>query len=290
MTASAVANVVVAAGGLGTRVADWARYMPKEFQAVAGRPGLVHLLDEIATLGPARVAVVYHPYYQPFITWAKTCLSAAGAARYYALAHRPDAELHRWPELDVHFVPQHGTYADITSVLNGVEHLGTGEEEVLVAFADNLYPDCVPLRDLARLASGPAVLARPFDPAAAPTRGVIICSPTGTFAELVEKPTPARVAELAQRHGPANLRLLEGRARLTSDLVTHLATATTPRAGEPKLSLALADYARHHAVQVLTTHSSVIDLGTPAEADVRRPPGPRPVTHGPPQQEAPAAT
>jgi hypothetical protein len=56
------ALVVVAAGGLGTRVHPWARFIPKEFYPVVGRPGITLLLDEIVGLGPARVVIVYHPY------------------------------------------------------------------------------------------------------------------------------------------------------------------------------------------------------------------------------------
>ena len=42
------------AGGLGTRVHGWARFIPKEFYPVDGRPGITHLLEEIAALGPGR--------------------------------------------------------------------------------------------------------------------------------------------------------------------------------------------------------------------------------------------
>jgi NDP-sugar pyrophosphorylase family protein len=50
MTGRPLARVVVAAGGLGTRVSSWSRYLPKEFYPVDGRPGIAHLLDEIAAL------------------------------------------------------------------------------------------------------------------------------------------------------------------------------------------------------------------------------------------------
>ena len=53
----AVARQVVAAGGLGTRAAYWAQDIPKEFYPVGGRPGIVHLLEEIAALGPDAVVV-----------------------------------------------------------------------------------------------------------------------------------------------------------------------------------------------------------------------------------------
>jgi dTDP-glucose pyrophosphorylase len=44
-------RVVIAAGGLGTRVAEWAYLLPKEFQPVNGRPALLCLLDELADGG-----------------------------------------------------------------------------------------------------------------------------------------------------------------------------------------------------------------------------------------------
>ena len=70
MTGSGAIQVVVCAGGLGTRIAGWSRYIPKEFFPVGGRPGIVHLLDEIARSGPADVVIVCHPYYDAFTAWA----------------------------------------------------------------------------------------------------------------------------------------------------------------------------------------------------------------------------
>lgn len=55
MTGGNVTKVVVCAGGLGTRVARLVPVYPKEFYPVGGRPGIVHLLDEIARSGPADV-------------------------------------------------------------------------------------------------------------------------------------------------------------------------------------------------------------------------------------------
>jgi UTP-glucose-1-phosphate uridylyltransferase len=62
--ASDEVRVVVAAGGLGTGVHHWARYLPKEFQPVGGRPGITWILEEIAGLGAAHIVIVYHPYYR----------------------------------------------------------------------------------------------------------------------------------------------------------------------------------------------------------------------------------
>ncbi|GAA1824894.1 hypothetical protein HC028_26255 [Planosporangium flavigriseum] len=75
------AQVVIAAGGLGTRVGEWTHVLPKEFQPVDGRPAIVWLLDEIAALSPADVECVYHPYYEPFIGWAARTLRRRRRAR-----------------------------------------------------------------------------------------------------------------------------------------------------------------------------------------------------------------
>jgi UTP-glucose-1-phosphate uridylyltransferase len=142
MTGRQLTRVVVAAGGLGTRVSSWSRYLPKEFYPVDGRPGIAHLLDEIAALGPAEVVIIYHPYYEAFAAWARAALSPQGQDRYHQAARIRDAN---WPAgLTVPLISQHGPYADLTSVLNGADHLAAGSD-LYVAFADNLYRGDNPL-------------------------------------------------------------------------------------------------------------------------------------------------
>jgi hypothetical protein len=51
--------------------AGWAQFIPKEFYPVGGRPGITRLLEEIGGVGPARVVIVYHPYYEQFAAWAR---------------------------------------------------------------------------------------------------------------------------------------------------------------------------------------------------------------------------
>lgn len=70
------------AGGLGTRIASWARFIPKEFYPVGGRPAIVHLLEEIAQAGPADVVIVCHPYYRVVTQWASIALSQPGHDHY----------------------------------------------------------------------------------------------------------------------------------------------------------------------------------------------------------------
>jgi UTP-glucose-1-phosphate uridylyltransferase len=261
---AAPVRVVIAAGGLGTRVADWAQLLPKEFQPVDGRPALLHILDEITAAGTADAVLVYHRYYEPFIAWVRQVLQPGGAAAYRALAGLPPEPAEGHERLRLRFVRQHGGYADITSVLNGAGHLPAGP--LYVVFADNLYPAD---NALAILGDAPAeeaaVLARPFDPEQASHRGVIVTAGSGRrdlMAAMVEKPEPDQVADLLTRFGPDRLRLLEGRFRISADLLARLRRSpqrATP--GEPRLSVELAAYGRTRPVHVITTESPVIDLG-----------------------------
>lgn len=267
MNRQPISQVVVCAGGLGTRVAPWARHLPKEFTPVAGRPGIEHLLDELTALAPAQVTVVYHPFYEPFIAWAKMTLGRGGLAAYQRAAYLPRTDLPLREQLDLSFIPQRGRYADVTSVLNGTDHLHSGGD-VFVAFADNLYPHDNPSLALAAVPAGQtAVLVRPYHPAEAGHRGVIVAHHDRdalVLGELVEKPSPERAHELEDEHGPAGLWLLEGRARLSRTFVGQLRRAPMDPGTEPKLSLAIRRYAHRKPVRLVVTTSTVIDLGNPA--------------------------
>ncbi|MFD0352903.1 sugar phosphate nucleotidyltransferase [Streptomyces sp. NPDC127110] len=264
--------VVIAAGGLGTRVTGWSPFLPKEFRPVGGRPGLLHVLEESAASGAARAVVVHHPYYAPLIDWTSQVVAPGALARYQEIAQQPVGRQPLAEGLHVDFIPQHGRYADITSALNGADHLRTGD--ICLAFADNVDPGHTALTQLTSAASPgvAAVLAGPFDIDTAANHGVIICTGSGpvrTMFTLVEKPDPAHAAQLAAEHGPDNLRLLQGRIRLTPRSLRHLARAASRTAEEPKLSLALAAFARHHRVEVITNTNPLIDLGTPDRADAQ---------------------
>ena len=275
MTGRDVTQVVVAAGGLGTRVQDWSAFAPKEFTPVDGQPGIVRLLGEISALGRARVVVVYHPYYEPFIRWARRVLTTGATARYHRAAGLPPGHAPRWEQLDLAFVRQHGRYADVTSILNGAARLGDGD--LYMAFADNLYPHGNPMLALHASPAGDTVLARPYDRAEAAHRGVILATETSggrLMVDLVEKPGHGAARELEQRHGSDRLWLLEGRARLTPAFIAHLSELRLPEDTEPKLSLALRSYCHNRPVTVVATSSPVIDLGTPAGHALRSAPVP----------------
>lgn len=277
MPGSRPALVVVAAGGLGTRVHHWARFIPKEFYPVDGRPGIVHLLEEIRALGPARIVIVYHPYYEQFAAWARQVLSQHDHARYaHAARHAVTAAVP--PGLAVSFIPQHGPYADLTSVLNGADYLAV-RSGLYVAFADNLYRGSSPLPLLRDTSPGHvAVLASRYNPGLAASRGILITSPGSGQAgarrvsAVIEKPGPAQASDLEARHGPGNLLMLEGRARLTASFIQFARArqqAAQPPGGEPKLALAIGAYAREHPVLAVPTDSGIIDLGMPTFPDAK---------------------
>jgi len=276
MTGDERIKVVVAAGGLGTRVCSWARYLPKEFWPVDGRPGIVHILEEIAQLGPAHVVIVHHPYYQAFADWARQALSPHGRARYLRAAARPLTGHDPAGDLTVDFVAQHGPYADLTSILNAADHFAAapamGPDQMYVAFSDNLYPGSSPLLALRASPAAPAVLARPYQAELAGRRGVIVTTaPDNRMLDLVEKPDPITARNLERHHGTDNLMLLEGRARLTREFIAFARTHTAPAGSEPKLALAIGAYSRTRQVLVIPADSEVIDLGSPpATSDTRR--------------------
>ncbi|MEU4161716.1 hypothetical protein [Actinoplanes sp. NPDC026670] len=109
------------------------------------------------------------------------------------------------------------------------------------------------------------MLTRPFDAEQAPHRGVIVTTGTTALEQMitmVEKPDPTRARQLIDQHGADRLRLLEGRFKISPELLTELRHVPSPTGcPEPRLSTALAMHARTSAVRVVTTGSLVIDLG-----------------------------
>ncbi|MCX4966314.1 NTP transferase domain-containing protein [Streptomyces sp. NBC_00654] len=260
-----VLPVVIAAGGLGTRVSAWSPYLPKELRPVCGRPGLAHIVDEAAAIGSGHAVVVHHPYYTPLTDWTRQVLAPGALARYRMLTNQLPGRPSASDLLQVDFIAQHGRYADVTSVLNGAEHLRTGD--LYVIFADNVDPTHTALSALATAASPdtPAVLAAPFDATAADHHGVIVCAgrePVQRLVQLIEKPDREHALRLEAEHGTARLKLLQGRMRATPGLLRHLAATSRKTNSEPKLSLSLASYAQAHRVDVVTSTQPMTDLGS----------------------------
>jgi hypothetical protein len=224
--------------------------------------------DRQARPGPARVVIVYHPYYEQFSAWARQVLSRHDHARYSDAAGTgvPTAVP---PGLAVSLIPQHGAYGDLTSVLNGADYLAAGDG-LHVAFADNLYPGSAPLPQLRDACPGDvAVLASRYRRALAGSRGLLIARP-GSPGEprrvlaLAEKPGLDEAIGLEEAHGPGNLLMLEGRARLTTGFLEFARSRQDAGSGsEPKLALAIGAYAREHRVFAVPCDGEVIDLGTP---------------------------
>lgn len=146
--------------------------------------------------------------------------------------------VHPWSQ----FIPQHGPYGDITSVLNGADSLAA-EGGLYVVFADNLYLGTAPLLQLCDSCPGDVtVLASKYRRALASSCGILITrpGPEGTLRRvlaLAEKPGPADAIALEGAHGTANLLMLEGRARLTSKFIQFArARQATGPGSEPKLA------------------------------------------------------
>lgn len=258
--------VVIAAGGLGTRVGTRSPYLPKELRPVGGRPGLAHIVDDAAALGSNQAVVVHHPYYTPLIDWTRQVLSPGALARYHELTSQDAGQIPPAEHLHLDFIAQHGRYADVTCVINDAEHVDA--RELYVVFADNVDPTHTALSALATATDPgtPAVLAAPFDRVSAGHHGVIVCTGTGpvqTMVRLIEKPGLDQAARLEAEYGAARLRLLQGRMRVTPELLCYLDVTARDMAGEPKLSLLLASYARSHRVQVVTSTRPLTDLGLP---------------------------
>lgn len=251
-------SAVIAAGGLGTRRADWSRYIPKEYFPIHGKPGIALLLEEIAELGHVRAVMVHHPYYAEFSTWASRVLNMPDAYDRFAGAVPRGRN---WPGVSLDLIPQSGPYSDITSVLNADDHLGR-PSDLFVLYSDNLYPCARPTVSLGGLGAGEAaVFARPYTRAEAAHRGVLVCDGEHVVG-LVEKPDEPTARELEVRHGQHNLALLEGRSRVGRPFLDFLHSYR--QTGEPKLSLAFGTYARTAPVRVLRLNTSVTDLGAPS--------------------------
>jgi UTP-glucose-1-phosphate uridylyltransferase len=266
-------RVIIAAGGLGIRVHPWSRYLPKEFLPVRGRPGFVHLLEEIAQAGARRAVTVYHPYYEGFASWARHAFGPRAQMCYQRETGLPNLGKGLAERLAVTFIAQHGPYGDLTSLLNGADYYAqaapttTGDDEFLLAFADNLYPATNAMWAVRHAPPGVAVLARPYDRDLAPNRGVIVTTrrPNGRYMiNLIEKPIPVAAQQLEHRYGCANLMMLEGRMRLNGHFIAFARTHSTPPGGEPKLALTLAAYAQNHSVNVVPLCGDVVDLGASA--------------------------
>lgn len=268
-----ITNVVVAAGGLGTRVASWARMMPKEFLPIDQAPAFVHLLDEIRGLGEplCNVYWVYHPYYEPFIDWMKRLLFDGGLERYISLAQELNKDVGPFPALhglSLQFIRERGPYADLSSIQSCADQLDGAP--CYVMFADMLYPGSSPLVQMGQHAEdAPLVLARPYTATDAHRHGVIVASPDHgelRVADIIEKPDPIAAYQLFRRCGPDRLFLLEGRFWLTPDFVKTLTLEACHAGCEPKLSYALRNFARDERVNVAILRGASVDVGATTAA------------------------
>jgi hypothetical protein len=165
---------------------------------------------------------------------SRATLGHEGQAAYQRAASLSGIGLPLHDQLDLRFIPQQGRYADVTSVLNGADHL-RAVEGLFVAFADSLYPHDNPSLTLAAVPPGhTGVLVRPYHLAEARYHGVVVSRRLdGEFivAELVEKPSRNHAQEL-EADGQCLARLL---IYMSS---TYLQVVTCSRSGPGRNYLA----------------------------------------------------
>jgi hypothetical protein len=133
--------------------------------------------------------------------------------------------------------------------------------EGAVAFADNLYHGPSPLPPLRDASPGNVtVLASSYQPALAPSRGILITTPgqgqgPRHVERLVEKPDPAQARKLEEQHGPGSLLMLEGRALLTMGFIEFARTFQRPAAGSSPWQASIISGRHHQTRKPATLHA-----------------------------------
>jgi UTP-glucose-1-phosphate uridylyltransferase len=261
-------NVIIAAGGLGTRINEWARFIPKEFLPIGNQPGVVHLLEEVSALGPSNTYFVHHPYYERFIDWINYLLHDGGLQTYEAAlgAQGKTARPVKFKDIDMHFVPQSHSYSDVGAVFSCLKQVNN--KPVYVVFADMLYLPVQPLKLLQKAARrDPLVMGRPFDMGNVANQGVIVTrkEPNGQrIIDIVEKPSKIRARKIVGEYGEQNLFMLEGRFWFTPEFIESIVLEDCLKNGEPKLAYALRNYARVKPAYVVPMEAKLTHFGAEA--------------------------
>lgn len=260
------ADIVVAAGGLGTRVHTWSRFVPKEFYPINQRPAILYLFDEIAALGATNIYFVYHPYYEPFITWIRHLLVEGGGSKYDAVLSSLGKNLPSPVPLEgmnIQFIPESGPYCDISSLFSCMELLRSSS--FYLAFSDMLYLRGHSMAGLLNMqGEAPVIMTTPFDIKKIAHQGLIVARKVGEdheVVDIVEKPERDVALQLARQWGEENLFMLEGRFRLTKDFLDSISFESCVAGAEPKLSYALRNYARFNAVKLMRSDDVLTDVG-----------------------------
>lgn len=260
-------DIIIAAGGLGTRIDGWSSIIPKEFLPYHDRPTILHLLSEAALLSDGNIYYVYHPYYESFIQWVQKCIVDGHIGNYAAHLRSVGKDVsHNFEQLKhkIRFIPEHGTYSDISSLLSCRDALSS--DSFYLLFGDNLYPKYQYVRDIKNTSSGGvSILGSVYDEAVASKKGILITElhkGERRLVDLVEKPGSTLAKELAKKHGADSLFFLEGRFKLNHDFINSINIHQCLHNGEPKLAYALRNYAKTQSVKVHVCQEPVIDIGS----------------------------
>ena len=250
------ALVVVAAGGLGTRVHGWARFIPKEFYPVGGRPGIARLLEEIA----ARSARPRGGHRLPPLLRAVRRLGPPGAQPQRPLPLRPRGRDWRSRPPSPRALTRH-PHPAARPLRRPDLRLQRRRPPRRPGRACTSRSPTTSTRGPARLQllrdAGDVAVARQHLPPRARAQSGASSSPArqptgnrGRSGPWSRSPDPAQARALEEQHGTAEPALCsEGRARLTAPFIRFARDRqhAAPRS-EPKLALALGAYAREHQV------------------------------------------
>jgi UTP-glucose-1-phosphate uridylyltransferase len=259
-------DVVVAAGGLGTRVHTWSRFIPKEFYPINHRPAILYLFDEIAALGATNIYFVYHPYYEPFIAWVRHLLAEGGRSKYDAVLGGLGKSIPSSASLEgmnIQFIPESGPYCDVSSLFSCMELLRSSS--FYLAFSDMLYLQGHSMTGLLNIqGEAPIIMTTPFDIKKIARQGLIVARKVEEdheVVDIVEKPEREVALQLVRQWGEENLFMLEGRFKLTKDFLDSISFESCVAGAEPKLSYALRNYARSNAVKLMLSDDVLTDVG-----------------------------
>ncbi len=256
-------DVVIAAGGLGTRVSQWSQILPKELLPVDGVPGIIHLIKEASTLNPGTIYVVYHPHYEQLIRWVKDCVNT-NSSQYHAFTKtlgKNTTPLLGDSHLQIEFVPETGIYCDLSSLLTVNNLLKT--DNFFMFFADNIYIGPSPL-STALKPSQVCVSGKTYSRNLVQNYGVAITELVDgnhLIRDIVEKPTEDEAKKLELLYGPENLFMIAGRFKFNRKFLESIDIDKCKVGAEPKISLAVRNYALINPVQIIVSDSNFFDLG-----------------------------
>ncbi len=207
---------VIAAAGSGTRLLPVTLHQPKAMVAVADRPLIHYVVDQLAAGGITRFVIVIHPKFQTI--------------RAYLAYQRKQKE---WKGL--HFVIVENRSVDFAdSLMAAKKHVGNSD--FVAVTCDDILDDTTPpfatFRKLFERYRAPMVLLREIDRKQTPNYGVIsgerLAKDVWRVTDVIEKPSPTKA--------PSNLGAV-GNYILPASIFRYIANARKRLKGKKELSV-----------------------------------------------------